>query len=92
MNYVKLTPQQENIWNLQKFYEDTAISNICGAIIYREERNENALKRAINEVIKAQDGLRLVFPEEAALVQKVKEYETVTIETIVERPPQIIPL
>lgn len=32
MEYFHLTTPQQNIWNLQKYYEDTAIANLCGAI------------------------------------------------------------
>lgn len=63
MEYFHLTTPQQNIWNLQKYYQDTAISNICGAIFYREIRDSGLLKKAIRLFIENQSGIRLQFCE-----------------------------
>ncbi len=75
-----LTTPQKNIWNLQKYYPDTGISNLCGAVFYKETRREDLLEQAINHVLSSQTGLRLRFSEEGGQPgQTVKEYAYETI-------------
>lgn len=70
-----LTSSQQNIWNLQKYYADTTISAICGAIYFSNNIDVETLKRAINHVIERQSGLRLRFHEaDGKPVQQVSEY------------------
>ncbi len=73
MKYFHLTTPQLNIWNLQKYYSDTAIANLCGAIFYQEKRNSVLLQQAIRQFIQTQSGLRLQFCEENAPMQYVSE-------------------
>lgn len=61
MKHFNLTSPQQNIWNLQKYYGDTAIANLCGAIFYHEKRNASLLQQAIGMFISSQGGLRLRF-------------------------------
>ena len=61
--YSRLTTPQQNIWNLQKYYADSAISNICGAIFYDTRLRTDILSQAINKEIELQAGLRLQFCE-----------------------------
>ncbi len=63
MDYYHLTTPQQNIWNLQKYYEGTAISNLCGAIFYSEKRNSDLLQQAICQFVRSQSGIRLRFQE-----------------------------
>lgn len=71
-----LTSSQQNIWNLQKYYEGTTISAICGAIYFKDEIDADILKRAINHVIEHQNGLRLRFSEvDGQAMQEVSEYQ-----------------
>lgn len=79
MEYFHLTAQQQNIWNLQKYYEDTAISNLCGAIFYNEKRNSSLLQQAICHFIQKQSGLRLRFCEENEPKQYVTDEVNVDI-------------
>lgn len=79
MRYEKLTTPQQNIWNLQKYYPDTAIANLCGAIFYNEKRDVEKLKEALNLVIEKQAGFRLRFQEEGEVRQYVAEYEEIDI-------------
>lgn len=58
MEKLPLTIQQKNIWNLQKYYEDTAISNLCGAVFYKEKRNSSFLQQVIQRFIQSQSGMR----------------------------------
>lgn len=69
MKYERLTTPQQNIWNLQKYYSDTAFANQCGAAIYKEKRDCELLKAAIQKVLDSQTGLRLRFVEEKNVYQ-----------------------
>ena len=73
MDYFKLTTPQCNIWNLQKYYSDTAISNQCGAIFYEEKRDCALLKQALYEFAKSQSGMRLRFVEKTQPMQYVSD-------------------
>ena len=73
MDYFKLTTPQRNIWNLQKYYSDTAISNQCGAIFYEEKRDCALLKQALYEFVKSQSGMRLRFVEKTQPMQYVSD-------------------
>ena len=59
-----LTTPQQNIWNLQKYYEGTSISNLCGAVFFGKPLDIDVLSKAINTEIECQQGLRLRFKEE----------------------------
>ncbi len=73
MKYFHLTTPQLNIWNLQKYYSDTAIINLCGAIFFQEKRNSVLLQQAIRQFVQNQSGLRLQFCEENVPMQYVSE-------------------
>lgn len=73
MEYHHLTIPQQNIWNLQKYYGDTAIGNQCGAIFYKEKRSNYFLKQAIQEFIQSQSGIRLRFSEKDGPVQYISD-------------------
>ncbi len=68
-----LTIPQQNIWNLQKFYQDTAVSNLCGAIFYNEKRDSEKLCQVITCFVKNQSGIRLRFEEKEEVIQYVSE-------------------
>ena len=71
-----LTSSQQNIWNLQKYYEGTTISAICGANYIKDEIDTEILKKAINHVIEHQSGLQLRFYEvNGKPIQQVDEYQ-----------------
>ena len=63
MEYFDLTTPQKNIWNLQAYYSDTAIANLCGATFYHEKRNSMFMQQAIRQFIRNQSGIRLRFCE-----------------------------
>ena len=71
MDYFCLTTPQKNIWNLQKYYGDTAIGNQCGAIFYKEKRDIKLLKEAIRIFIENQSGMRLRFVDKEEPLQYV---------------------
>lgn len=61
--YYRLTTPQKNIWNVQKYYENTAIANQCGAIFYNCEKDISLLLKALKNVIKKQAVFSLKFYE-----------------------------
>lgn len=73
MEYFHLTTPQQNIWNLQKYYGHTAIANLCGAIFFRERRNETLLQSVIRGFIQGQSGIRLRFCEMEEPMQYVSD-------------------
>ena len=88
MDYYNLTTPQKNIWNLQKYYGDTAIGNQCGAIFYKEKRDSNLLKQALYQFIHNQSGMCLRFLEKEEPVQyisdELEEIPVMTFETMDE--------
>lgn len=73
MKYYNLTIPQQNIWNLQKYYEDTAIANLCGAVFYNEKRNSMLLQQSIRIFIENQAGMRLQFYEKTEVKQYISD-------------------
>ena len=61
-----LTPAQRNIDDMQRFYSGTAISVLCGAVIFEEKLEPKLLFRAARLVIRRQEALRLRFCTETA--------------------------
>ena len=75
-NMLHLTVPQQNIWNLQQFYKDTCISNICGSVFWQKNYNIKSIEQALNKVIELQSGLRLHFCyKEGEPVQYLSEYK-----------------
>uniref|UniRef100_UPI00405610EE amino acid adenylation domain-containing protein n=1 Tax=Acetatifactor sp. TaxID=1872090 RepID=UPI00405610EE len=80
MEYYNLTIAQQNIWNMQSYYEDSAISNICGAVFFRKNVKIESLKEALNLIIKQQTGLRMRFVNKDGMIkQYVKDYTPIDI-------------
>ena len=73
MEYFQLTTPQKNIWNLQKYYDDTSVSNLCGAIFYNEKRDNSLLEQALCMFIRNHSGIRLCFSENDESMQYVSE-------------------
>ena len=83
MEYFRLTTPQQNIWNLQKYYGDTAIANLCGAIFFQEKRSETLLQEAIRLFIQNQSGLRLRFCEGEEPRQYISEAEAEPVPALI---------
>ena len=70
-----LTNPQNSIWLTEKFYTGSSVNNICGYVYISDSVNFNALKKAINELVKTNDSMRFKFKEEnGSCVQYVNEY------------------
>lgn len=75
-----LTTPQKNIWNLQKFYSESSISNVSGMLIFDEKLDMKALESAVNLFVKYQDGIRLQFSEAGSEVtQYVEPYGSIEV-------------
>ncbi len=75
-----ITIPQQNIWNLQKYYSKSSISNICGMLVFEERHNPKLLAEAVNAFVKNQEGMRLRFMEKGKEVfQYAVPYEWVEI-------------
>ena len=61
MEKFDLTPAQRNIDDMQRFYSGTAISVLCGAVIFEDKLEPKLLFRAARLVIRRQEALRLRF-------------------------------
>lgn len=76
METYNLTTPQQNLYNLQKFYEETAVSNLCGVIFYRQNQDMELLQKSLNALLKKQTGLRLRFDETNGNIrQYVADYQ-----------------
>ena len=58
-----ITIPQENIWNLQKYYAGSGISNISGMLVFDRKLDFRRLAEAINTFVRNQDGVRMRFTE-----------------------------
>ena len=63
MNYL-LTNPQKSIWLTEKVYSGTSINNISGYTYIDEDVEFDVLKKAINEVIKSNDAMRINIEED----------------------------
>ncbi len=75
-----ITIPQENIWNLQKYYAGSGISNISGMLVFDRKLDFRRLAEAINTFVKNQDGVRMRFTEKGGRVcQYEAAYEYIDI-------------
>ena len=64
MKRYNLTPSQKNIDELQKFYKNTSISVLCGAVIFEKKLEKEFLMRAVSILIRKHEALRHRFCRE----------------------------
>ena len=80
MDYL-LTNPQKSIWLTEKVYSGTSINNISGYTYIDEDVEFNVLKKAINEVIKLNDSMRIKIKEDKdSCVQYFSEYTSFDID------------
>ena len=80
MNYL-LTNPQKSIWLTEKVYSQTSINNISGYTYIDEDVEFDVLKKAINEVIKLNDSMRIKIKEDNdSCVQYFSEYTSFDID------------
>ena len=57
----ELTNPQKSIWLTEQYFQNTAINNICGSLIIKQDTDLNLLNTAINLFIKNNDSFQLRF-------------------------------
>lgn len=56
-----LSPSQKNIDELQRFYNDTSISTLCGAVIFEDKHDKDLTMQALSLIIRRHEALRMRF-------------------------------
>lgn len=80
---INLTTPQKNVVETDKFFKNTAISNIGGYSIFFTNVDLNIMAKGINELIKNADGLRLCFKEvDNEIKQYITEFKYEEIEVV----------
>lgn len=78
-----LTNPQKNIWDMEFYYSDTNICNICGSGLIKENINIDLLKKAINILVSRNDSFRIQLAlENSDPVQYFVQYEPFDIEVV----------
>lgn len=79
----KLTNPQTSIWNMEKFFENTTINNICTSGIIYEKINLKLLKQALNNVVRKNDSFRIQLHLENNMpYQKIVDFEPFDVDVI----------
>ncbi len=69
----ELTNPQKNIYFMEQYFKNTAINNICGSLIIKQEVDLKLLNSAINHFIKNNDSFKLRF---TLVGSEIKQYFT----------------
>ncbi len=82
MEKYRLSKPQMNIWNMDLTNPNSPLTNICGELIIEEQEFDyELLNKAVNHVIRMNDGLRIKLTETADGVQQYfEEYKESNIE------------
>ena len=76
-----LTNPQKSIWNMEKFFENTNINNICASITILDQLDSETLKKAIYNTIKKNDSFRIkIVIENNIPMQYISEFEPFKID------------
>jgi len=79
----ELTEPQKSILLTEEYYKGTSINTICGYVFIKDAVNMDVLKKAINEVVKTNDGMRIkVKKENGECLQYISDYSEFGIDTI----------
>lgn len=82
-NVFELTNPQKNIWNMEEYFKDTTINNICTSVLLDEIINVKLLKQAINNIVKKNDSFRIsIYRENGIPKQKILDFIPFDIEVI----------
>jgi len=78
-----LSAPQENIWNMQKVYPDTSITNVAGAYKIKGYKFDPSVwEKAINLFIANNEGMRIRINNENPPTQYVAEFKEESFKTI----------
>lgn len=79
----ELTNPQKPIWLTEQYFTDTAVNTICGYTFITDTVNLEVLKKAIYEMIKSNDGMRLkINSKNDNVLQYVSDFEPFYIPTV----------
>ena len=79
----KLTNPQKNIWNMEFYYSDTNICNICASGLIKENINIDLLKKAVNMVVRNNDSFRIQLTlENSNPMQYLVDYEPFDMDVV----------
>ena len=61
-NFHELTTPQKNIWDMEQFYSNTSLNNICGSVFIHQKIDFDRLKTAVDVLVKMNDafGIELI--------------------------------
>ena len=85
-----LTTPQKNIWNIEQYYKDTSINNICGSLLIKENIDLSILAKAINKFIENNDSFKTRIklingsPYQYFIDDKTYTFETINFQNIEE--------
>ena len=78
-----LTNPQKSIWLTEKFYEGTAVNNICGYVHISNPVNFDILGNAIKQLVKTNDSMKLKLKEEDnTCIQYLDSYQEFKIDLL----------
>lgn len=81
--YYNLSNPQKSIWNMEKYFEGTAINNICTPAIIYEKLDKEKLEKAINNLVKKNDNFRIQIEIKNGIpVQYISEYKPFILDYI----------
>lgn len=79
----ELTNPQKPIWLTEQYFTNTAVSTICGYTFITDTVNLEVLKKAIYEMVKSNDGMRLkINSKNDTTLQYVSDFESFDIPTV----------
>ena len=82
-NIYKLTNPQESIWNMELFFKNTTVNNICVSGTIYEDINIEFLKKAVNETVKQNDAFRTrIIMEKDVPMQYISDYKEFDIDVV----------
>ena len=90
MKYALTNPQQ-SIWLTEQFYANTSVNNICGYVFVSDTIQLNVLDKAIHELVKTNDSMRIQITEDKTTCEQfVSKYRDFKIERLQLSSPEAI--
>ena len=79
----QLSNPQKSILETEQYYQGTSINTICGYVYISDTVDFDMLQKAINEMVKTNDGMKLrIKTKDDSCVQYLEEYKSFEINTI----------
>lgn len=82
-NLYELTNPQKPIWLTEQYFTNTSVNTICGYTFITDVVNLEILRKAIYEMVKSNDGMRLkINSKNDSALQYVSDFEPFYIPTV----------